>query len=283
MAKPFVFVLMPFDSAFDDTYKLGIKAAAEEVGTYCERVDEQYFEERILERIYNQIATADFIIADMSGRNPNVFYETGYAHALNKKVILLVSNSDDIPFDLKHHPHIVYNGKITFLKEELKKRLAFFISNPIVVVAPALDGLEFSINGSKLVSDVEINLDSSHHHFKPAVLIQIDVHNTLDTLFSSGFEIALESSIYLYYNRHETNEFAPIVITEKRVLHRGGRIEKILPSSYTNKSFLLCPKDENRYTLEFTKYPFILRVSNEIKSYKIPFTINISDAKEFKF
>ena len=49
--KPFVFVLMPFSEDFDDIYKLGIKAACENAGAYAERVDEQIFEESILDRI----------------------------------------------------------------------------------------------------------------------------------------------------------------------------------------------------------------------------------------
>jgi hypothetical protein len=58
--KPFVFVLMPFSEEFSDVYKLGIKAACRAAGAYCERVDEQVFEEAsIVERIYNQIDKAD--------------------------------------------------------------------------------------------------------------------------------------------------------------------------------------------------------------------------------
>ncbi|HYG61069.1 MAG TPA: hypothetical protein VEL74_00690 [Thermoanaerobaculia bacterium] len=82
--KSFVFVLMPFDESFDDVYEAGIKPACKDAGAYCERVDEQIFVESILARVYNQIAKADVIIAEMTGRNPNVFYEVGYAHALNK-------------------------------------------------------------------------------------------------------------------------------------------------------------------------------------------------------
>ncbi|WP_441256404.1 hypothetical protein AB7Z32_20060 [Bradyrhizobium sp. 482_C4_N1_1] len=82
--KPFAFVLMPFASDFDDIYKVGIKSIADELGIVAERVDEQIFSETMLERIYRQIDAADFIIADMSGRNPNVFYEVGYAHARGK-------------------------------------------------------------------------------------------------------------------------------------------------------------------------------------------------------
>ncbi len=118
--KLFAFVLMPFNKEFDDIYKLGIKSAVESLGMIVNRVDEQVFHrEGILERIYNQIDVADFIIADMTDRNPNVFYEVGYAHAKKKVCILLTSRADDIPFDLKHHRHIVYNNSISLLKNAL--------------------------------------------------------------------------------------------------------------------------------------------------------------------
>lgn len=150
--KPFVFVLMPFHSDFDDIYHVGIKSACLSVGAYCERVDEQIFLENILERVYNQISKADIVISEMTGRNPNVFYETGYAHALNKRVILLTQKSDDIPFDLKHYPHIIYDGKITLLKSELEKRIQWCIDNPTESLSKVDIGIEFVINeknGSK--------------------------------------------------------------------------------------------------------------------------------------
>lgn len=120
----FAFVLMPFDVAFDDIYKLGIKETAEKLGIRAERVDEQIFhKENILERIYSQIDASDIIIADLTGRNPNVFYETGYAHAKGKLCLLLTSKADDIPFDLKHHRHIIYGDSIQNLRQALEKDL----------------------------------------------------------------------------------------------------------------------------------------------------------------
>src|SRR6478736_613480 len=120
MEKTFVFILMPFDKSFDSVYENGIKPAADEMEVlYCERVDKQIFEERILDRIYNQINKADIVVADMSGRNANVFYEVGYAHALGRRTILLVNDAKEIPFDLKHHSHIIYKNDISFLKTEL--------------------------------------------------------------------------------------------------------------------------------------------------------------------
>jgi hypothetical protein len=126
--KPFCFVLMPFDSSFNDIYEFGIKGACEDAGLYCERVDEQIFVGSMLERIYNQIARADLLVADMTGKNPNVFYEVGYAHALGKNVVLLTSVAQDIPFDLKHFPHIVYGSEIKTLRTLLAKRLQHLAS-----------------------------------------------------------------------------------------------------------------------------------------------------------
>jgi hypothetical protein len=126
--KPFVFVLMPFDSRFDDIYKFGIKGAADDAEAYAERVDEQTFVEGILDRILNQINKADVIVADMTGRNPNVFYEVGYAHALNKIALLATQDTNDIPFDLKHRPHTVYAGSIEKLRKELGPKIRWAVN-----------------------------------------------------------------------------------------------------------------------------------------------------------
>lgn len=131
--KKFCFVLMPFDQCFNDIYHLGIKQGCLDAGAYCERVDEQIFNESIIERVYNQISKADIVIADMTNRNPNVFYEVGYAHALGKTTILLTSNVSDIPFDLKQYPHIIYNNSIVSLKEDLTARVKWIIENDVSV------------------------------------------------------------------------------------------------------------------------------------------------------
>jgi nucleoside 2-deoxyribosyltransferase len=123
----FAFVLMPFDSAFDDLYRFGIKEPAEQLGILAERVDEQIYTESILERIYRQIDRADIIIADMSGQNPNVFYEIGYAHAKSKLCILLTRNVSDIPFDLKHRRHIIHKSSILTLKQAIMDELKWAI------------------------------------------------------------------------------------------------------------------------------------------------------------
>lgn len=168
--KPFCFVLMPFDKKFNDVYQIGIKESCDIGGAYCERVDEQIFVEAVTERVFNQIAKSDFIIADMSGRNPNVFYEVGYAHALGKRTILLTSNVDDIPFDLKHLPHIIYNNSLVDLREKLTRQIEWLVENPpqndkehTVAIRLFYEGKRLSENSSNsflkgMAGNIEMNL-----------------------------------------------------------------------------------------------------------------------------
>jgi hypothetical protein len=174
--KMFVFVLMPFSSEFTDIYELGIKQASKDVGAYCERVDEQIFMESILERIYNQIAKADVIVADLTGRNPNVFYETGYAHAINKRVILLTQVSQDIPFDLKHYPHIVYGNKISLLKSQLEMKLRWCIDNPRESLYDAEASLQLFIDGKRLEDLPELKYEAKATW---RVDLKVDIHNLM--------------------------------------------------------------------------------------------------------
>lgn len=156
---------MPFSSDYDDTYKLGIKSACEEAGFFAERVDEQKFSESILERIYRQILAADIIIAVMSGRNANVFYEVGYAHALEKQCVLVTNSASDIPFDLKHHKHIVYDGSLAKLKSELtedllwqKEEIAQQKSKTLQLTVRKAYGM-LKLNSFAAKGDVEIDVD----------------------------------------------------------------------------------------------------------------------------
>ena len=58
--------------------------------------------------IWSLINNADIIICDCTGKNPNVFYELGLAHAIGKNVICITQNTEDIPFDIKHIRYIKY-------------------------------------------------------------------------------------------------------------------------------------------------------------------------------
>lgn len=176
--KPFVFVLMPFADSFNDIYRLGIKSACENAGAYCERVNEQFFKESILRQVYNQIAKADLIVADMTGRNPNVFYEVGYAHALDKDVVLLTQSAEDIPFDLKHHFHIIYGQSIVDLLDKLTPRVRWSLFQlEATGEIPEIPSLQFYIDGKELADDCELTVYIPSPGEEGIARIEIVLHN----------------------------------------------------------------------------------------------------------
>lgn len=94
-----VFVLTPFNSDEDDTYQT-IKAACSAAKLSCMRGDEENATGDILRHITKKIAQSGLIIANISGRNPNVFYELGIAEAMSKKIIVVDRYSDEVPFNV---------------------------------------------------------------------------------------------------------------------------------------------------------------------------------------
>jgi nucleoside 2-deoxyribosyltransferase len=76
---------------------------------------------RITDQIMDAIETADIVIADITGRNANVLWELGFAHALGKPCALLMRNVDQAPFDIYDHRRVDYQPTPT---EEDERRLA---------------------------------------------------------------------------------------------------------------------------------------------------------------
>ena len=225
--KPFVFVLMPFNEEFDDIYKFGIKGAAEDANAHAERVDEQLYDEGILDRIFNQINKADVIIADMTGRNPNVFYEVGYAHALGKIVLLLTQNADDIPFDLKHRPHTVYAGKIQTLREELSQKLIWAISES------RRERRQVSERFSVSMSGIEIPEDYSYNNMPVITFIEGSdiLYLTVDVRNSSP-EITPEI-LYIYLFTSANSKLRPVEWVETKG-YRGVGVRGVGVSMYSS-------------------------------------------------
>jgi len=111
------FVLMPFDCQFHPVYDDHIRNVVKAEGLSCLRADEITSTNIITWDIWEKINRARFIIADLSGKNANVFYEVGVAHTLSKDVILLTRDIEDVPFDLKALRCIVYAHTPEGMKE----------------------------------------------------------------------------------------------------------------------------------------------------------------------
>lgn len=104
------FIVMPFGSEeLSDVYEYFVKPSIESnCDLRCERGDDVFGSNVVMDDIRHSIEKARLVVADLTGRNPNVFYEVGIAHTLNKDVLLLSQSMSDVPFDLRHRRVLVY-------------------------------------------------------------------------------------------------------------------------------------------------------------------------------
>ncbi len=116
------FVVMPFSEIWsEETYEI-IKDVCNNLNIKLNRADEILGSQSIYNDIITNIIESDIIIADITVKNANVFYELGYAHALKKNVILIRQPLDNVPFDIAQFRYIEY--ELSFKKaKEFQKRL----------------------------------------------------------------------------------------------------------------------------------------------------------------
>jgi hypothetical protein len=121
--KPLCFVIMPFQDMFNEYYNEIIKPAVEDAGMSVRRADEVLGPGAFMEDIVNGILEARCLIADVTGRNANVFYELGLSHGFRKPVIMVTQNELDVPSDLKSMKWILYRPVAVHWGAELRKKL----------------------------------------------------------------------------------------------------------------------------------------------------------------
>lgn len=115
-----IFVLMPFAPDFDDVFAQVIRAPLEADGFVVSRADESHGTRNIMHDVLQGIASADLVIADLTGANPNVYYELGVAHALGRRTILLTQDLDEVPFDLRAYRVITYSTHFARVAEAIE-------------------------------------------------------------------------------------------------------------------------------------------------------------------
>lgn len=128
------FVLMPFDDRMQEVYEGVYRPVCDKNDIECWRVDEVAGPGSITRDIVEGILEADLIIADLTGRNPNVFYELGIAHMAGNKTIMTAQMRDDVPFDIANYRVIFYGQSIAG-----SKRLSEDLDRAIQELLTALD------------------------------------------------------------------------------------------------------------------------------------------------
>jgi len=119
------FVVMPFAAPVGGYFQNIYEPAIQKAGLRAVRADADIFGTgKIIDQIWSGINASKVLVAELTTRNPNVFYELGLAHALDKPVVLVSSNEDDVPFDLKHIRVIYYDVTDPFWGQKLIDKVA---------------------------------------------------------------------------------------------------------------------------------------------------------------
>ena len=143
--KDTVFVLIPFSQHFLPIFN-SIRDTVEgkDLRMKCSRADDLYSSEPIMEAILRGIASSEIVIADVTDRNANVFYELGIAHTVKDRCVILTQNFNDVPFDLKHLRCIQYDNSIsgaTSLKRDLTNAIQDLVkARPTIHTSPIFTG-----------------------------------------------------------------------------------------------------------------------------------------------
>lgn len=184
--KKLCFVIMPFNPILDETYKNCLKPFIETLGFKCKRADENFISTPIVFDVFDEIQKAEYIIADLTYNNANVFYELGIAHALKKKVILIKKKGEKVVFDLSsvryheyenimlsnHEFYSKLNGTIKELKKKKSK------------VSKEYEELKTTFNNAFLIWKIDKTIILKYEIFLEIVLrIKSFKFNKLETAF----------------------------------------------------------------------------------------------------
>lgn len=142
-AEDTCFIMMPFADPHGTYYTKIYEPAIRKAGLRPVRADDEIFGTgKIIDQIWTGINKAKVLVAELTTRNPNVFYELGLAHALKKPVVLVSSNEPDVPFDLKHIRVIYYDVNDPFwgnkLIDKVAENILSALQNPDEALFPGI-------------------------------------------------------------------------------------------------------------------------------------------------
>jgi hypothetical protein len=110
--RPTAFVVMQFTNPYNAFYSEVVRPICKEFQIDSLRADETYGPGLIIADVAKQITEARLVVAEITPANPNVYYEVGYAHALNKPTILIAEKGTQLPFDVSPFRVLFYENSI---------------------------------------------------------------------------------------------------------------------------------------------------------------------------
>jgi hypothetical protein len=138
----------PERSRADEVYNFIVKPAVVDAGLEAYRADLDFSPGPITPKFLSELLNARLIIADLTGRNPNVFYELGIAHSFARPLISIADSAISLPFDTKDE-RIIELGEylstgLTYTQGEqakasLKESLKIVLTDNYVPPSPLRD------------------------------------------------------------------------------------------------------------------------------------------------
>jgi len=194
------FVLQPFDNdKFDKRYKEIIEPVIKECGLVSYRVDEDCASVIPIESIHTKIRESIVCIAEITTDNPNVWYELGYALALEKNVIILCSEERTtlFPCDIRHRNILVYKTQTISdfqeLKNRLKNRINAYLSLDCTFTSDILDNVEINI-----LRIIWYNQNTPYEITSKDAIVKHNINN--DEILNSLRKLISRKNIEFIYN-----------------------------------------------------------------------------------
>ncbi|HXH89937.1 MAG TPA: hypothetical protein VNN25_00035 [Thermoanaerobaculia bacterium] len=207
----------------------------------------------------------------MTERHQSIFYAAGYAHALDKQVILLTKDEEDIPFDLKHYPHIVHGGRLTDLRAELERRACHLLDAAARGDAPLATPVEISVNDVALSPDVP-RLVKANDQGRSGLWFDIEIRN------QGGWRLrpaSMQLGLITPGHYFEASADGPLYV-ENIPIDAGRRLflsqeeHTILPGSWETTGFIAHTR---QWSDARESEPFAIRVLTESGYFDFPFTV----------
>lgn len=262
------FVIMPFDDEIaNSVYEHCSRPICKELDLHVERADEIFTSNSILDDIILAIEKSAVIIADISGKNPNVFYELGMCHMLKRKQTIMITHDEfnGIPFDISHFRIIQYENTIpgkTIYEEHLRKTLKNIMQDYKLIYKDEYELLINFLISSEEYKDISYSLMALEKSPEPIhnnEVFYVEGHNkNIGQSICHGM-YSIESDIEIFYNLGYSERLGDLVIlTDKgkafvEVLEEKGFVcdfvnGHILSDGYIpNHDFISTIYPKNRY------------------------------------
>ena len=204
--KKTCFVIMPFGEYFNTYYDDIYIPAIKDTDLTAKRADDFYKPGYIIKDIWDNINQCELLLADLTGKNQNVFYELGLAHAINKPVVIIAENIEDIPFDIRGLRVITYNKNKPNWGHELQKNISKSIKETID-------------NPEKSIPPTFIKTSKSHKEIEKSELEKrlLEVERHVNTIERKTFEEeSMETQRRRYIETRERRERIKRIEIEKQ-------------------------------------------------------------------